>query len=329
MVVVTYRPQQSASQQRLKELKQDLLLRRLCAEIELAPLAKAALRQLLARELRQEKLPAELTEFVHRHSEGNPLFAIAVVEHLIAQGILVREGENGAARWEQRVPLHEMEAVLPSELAQMIDLEIERLSEDERRLLEAASLMSVAFPAWAVAAALEEDAAETEEKCDELARRLYFVNRAGEDELPNGTRSAFYVFAHELYREVLYRRQPVARRARRHIRIAERLGELFAGRQDNVAREMAMHYEAAGGWQHAARALIAAAGHARRREANSEAEELLQRALRLVENLGEMEREATAKEIRSELAELRERLTPLQMDSAVAGKKLDKFLTGT
>ncbi|MGB6691904.1 MAG: AAA family ATPase, partial [Terracidiphilus sp.] len=226
MVLATYRPHHTAAQQRLKELKQDLLLRRLCAEIELAPLAKAALRQLLARELRQETLPAELTEFVHRHSEGNPLFAIAVVEHLIAQRILVREGVregvSGASQWEQRVPLQEMEAVVPGELAQMIDLEIERLSEDERRLLEAASLMSVAFPVWAVAAALEEDAAKMEEKCDELARRLYFVNRAGEDELPDGTRSAFYVFAHELYREVLYRRQTAARRAKRHIRIAER-----------------------------------------------------------------------------------------------------------
>ena len=306
MVLATYRPHHTATQQRLKELKQDLLLRRLCAEIELAPLGKNALRQLLARELRQESLPAELAEFVHRHSEGNPLFAIAVVEHLIAQGILAREGANGAAQWQQRVPLQEMEAVVPGELAQMIELEIERLSQDERRLLEAASLMSVAFPAWAVAAALEEDTAETEEKCDELVRRLHFVNRAGEDELPDGTRSAFYVFAHELYREVLYRRQTAARRARRHIRIAERLGSMFAGREADVAREMAMHYEAAGGWLHAARALVAAAGHARRRQAHSETEELLQHALRLADNLGEPERETALHEIRNELAELRE-----------------------
>lgn len=78
MVLATYRLHDTGSQQRLKELKQDLLLRRLCAEIVLAPLGKKALKELLARELRQENLPAELAEFVHRHSEGNPLFAIAV-----------------------------------------------------------------------------------------------------------------------------------------------------------------------------------------------------------------------------------------------------------
>jgi predicted ATPase len=144
----------------------------------------------------------------------------------------------------------------------MVELEVERLSEDEQRMLEAASLMSVAFPAWAVAAALAKDPVEIEEACDGLARRLHFVVRAGQDELPDGTKSAFYVFAHGLYREVLYKRQAATRRARRHIRIAERLGELFAGREVNVAREIAMHYEAAGELERATSVLESAARQA-------------------------------------------------------------------
>jgi predicted ATPase len=155
----------------------------------------------------------------------------------------------------QSTPWPEIEGGVPDQLSRMIEMEIERLSEDAQRLLEAGSLISVAFPAWAVAAALEKDEIETEEECDALARRLHFVVRAGQDELPNGSTSAFYVFAHGLYREVLYRRQTPARRARRHIRIAERLGELFAGREESVAREMATHYEAAGDLERAAVAL--------------------------------------------------------------------------
>jgi len=147
-------------------------------------------------------------------------------------------------------------------LARMIELEIERLSEDAQRLLEAGSLMSVAFSAWAVAAALEKDAIETEEACNALARQLHFVVRAGQDELPDGSTSAFYVFAHGLYREVLYQRQTTARRSRRHIRIAERLSELFAGQEANVAREMATHFEAAGDMERAARAMQAEATRA-------------------------------------------------------------------
>jgi predicted ATPase len=208
--------------------------------------------QLLIRKFEQEVLPLGLADFVYQRSEGNPLFVIAVVEHLIAERVLVRRIVDGKAEWEKCEPLPETEAGVPDQLVRMIELAIERLSEQEQRLLEAASLMNVAFPAWAVAAALELDPVETEEACDALSRRLHFVLRAGQDELPNGTSSAFYVFAHGIYREVLYRRQTAARRARRHIRIAERLGQLFAGREAAVAREMSMHYEAAGDHRHAA-----------------------------------------------------------------------------
>jgi predicted ATPase len=284
MVLATYRPQDVATEHPLKWLKQDLLMRRLCAEIALVPLGRTAVRELLSGELAQEALPPGLDGFVHQHSEGNPLFAIAILEHLIAQRFLVRGGADGvAAQWEQRAPFQEMEASVPDGLAQMIELEIERLSPEEQRMLEAGSLISVAFPAWAVAAALEKDAAETEEICDGLARRLYFVERAGQDELPDRTRSAFYVFAHGLYREVLYQRQVATRRAERHIRVAERLGEMFAGREANVAREMALHYEAACDWQRAVSALRAAAQHAQQRQAYAEAAELLEHALRITE----------------------------------------------
>ena len=146
--------------------------------------------KLLSRELGQESLPPGLEEFIYDRSEGNPLFVKAMLEHLIAERYLVREPAGTAGAWRQRAPFPAVESGVPNELSQMIELEIERLGADDQRLLEAASLMNVAFPAWAVAAAVEGDAGEIEEACDDLARRLYFVRRAGEDELPDGTRSA-------------------------------------------------------------------------------------------------------------------------------------------
>jgi predicted ATPase/DNA-binding winged helix-turn-helix (wHTH) protein len=288
MVLATYRPRSAGAESPLRELRHDLLMRKLGAEIAVAPLRKAALEELLREELKQQALPDGLGEFVHRRSEGNPLFAIAIVEHLIAQRILARKGVDGAALWALSTSLEQAEPGVPEELAQMVEMEIERLSAEEQRALEAGSLMPIAFPAWAVAAALEQDPTETEEICDRLARRLHFVERAGEDELPGGARSAFYVFAHELYREILCRRQAATRRAQRSERIAVRLGELFQGREADVAREMAMHFEAAGCWQRAAEALRVAAQHAERRLAHVEAAELLERA----EKIARLERNA-------------------------------------
>ncbi|HEY1897330.1 MAG TPA: AAA family ATPase, partial [Terracidiphilus sp.] len=168
MVLATSRPQEGSADQPLKRLKQDLVMRRLAVELELQPLDRQAVGQLLMRELKQDDLPRGLNEFMYKRSEGNPLFVITMLEHLITQRYLVREGTDQSGAWKQRTPF-DMDPDLPDELTRMIELEIERLSPDDQRLLEAGSLINVAFPAWAVAAALEEDTPEIEEACDQLA----------------------------------------------------------------------------------------------------------------------------------------------------------------
>lgn len=289
MVLITYRLQEGGAEKALKALRQDLLLRKLCAQIALSPFGRGQVRALIQRHLGQETLPVGLDEFVYQHSEGNPLFVLTMLEHLMAEGYLVREEGGEAPCWRQKIDFAALDTV-PDELARMIELEIERLDPADQKLLEAASLIPVAFPSWAVAAALRQDTADTEDLCDDLVRRLYFVRRAGQDELPDGSRSAFYVFAHGLYREVLYQRQSPAQRARRHVRIAERLSEIFAGRVYSVSREVAGHYEAAGEWLLAALTLQAAADHAEERGASAEAESLRDHAMRMADNLSELQR---------------------------------------
>jgi predicted ATPase len=328
MVLATCSSHCASAEHPLKALKQDLVMHRQCTELALAPLAKTAVRQLMSKELGQEALLSGLDTFVYRYSEGNPLFVLALLRHLIAERYLGREGANDAAHWEQRAPLPEIEAGVPQELVQLIDPEIERLTPAEQCILEAASLMPVVFPAWAVAAALQLDPAETEEACDKLARRLCFVHRAGHDELPDGTRSDFYAFAHGLYREVLYQKQTASRRAKGHTRIAERLGELFAGREDNVAREMAMHYEAAGNWKRATNALRTAARHAHQRQAYAEAAQLLQHSLAMAENLNDAERGVVEREILSELEMARAAAEGIK-PSAKLSEEIDGFWMGT
>jgi len=301
MVLATYRPEGRSTEHPLKALKQDLVVRQLCTELALPPLSKPAVKQLLSRRLGQEELPPGLDGFIYQRSEGNPLFVLSLLEHVIAERFLVRKGATDDGQWEQLAPFQEMEIGVPHELGKLIELELDRLSISEQRVLEAGSLMPIAFPAWAVAAALEENADEIENACDELARRTGLVQRAGHDDLPDGTRSDFYAFSHGLYREVLYQRQATARRAKGHVRIAERLRELFAGREDNVAREMAVQYEAAGNWQRAAQALKAAARHAHERNAYLEEAQLLEHTLCIAENMSEADRRALVQEIEGEL----------------------------
>lgn len=287
----------------LKSVMNDLRVHGLCAEIPLGPLRPAQVEELLRDVLGQDDLPENLASVVHESSEGNPLFAISIVRHLQAQRFLVHPKRDGVARWEARVPPREMEAGFPEELEQMIELEIQHLSPREQRVLEAGSLFSVAFPAWAVAAAMDDDVAAIEEACDALARRLSLVKRAGQDELPDGTCSAFYVFAHGLYRDVLYKRQTLTVRAQSHVRIAEHLQALFAGCEASVAREIAWHYEAAGQRARAVATLRDAAQLATQQQAYGAATDILESALRIAEDLHVTEREPATKGLQAELME--------------------------
>jgi len=326
MVVATQGPtQQGDTSQALKKLKHDLLLHGLGTEIALAPLQMPQVRELLQRELHQQDLPQDLAVSVYEASEGNPLFAMAILGHLKTHRFLVCREAGGSARWEQRVPFREMEAGLPDELVQMVELEIERLTPVEQHLLEAGSLFSVAFPAWAVAAAMDDDVAQTEEMCDELARRLHFIKRAGQDELPDGTCSAFYVFAHGLYREVLHNRQAVARRSRSHLRIAEKLRVSFAGCELHVAREMAWHYEVAGQRLLAIATLRDAARNAFANNRQATGTDLLEHALRIAQDLHQTERDAVASEILIDLMQSKAAGSDASQDRAT--ENLDNFST--
>jgi predicted ATPase len=241
-----------------------------------------------------------LSSFVHQHSEGNPLFMIAMLEHLVAQGFLRQE----AGLWQLRSALSEIDMGVPTALSEMIELQIDRLDAADQRLLEAASLIGVIFPAWAAAAALDGDLEEIEDQYEKLTRRLHFLHPAGYDELPDGTQSASYMFAHGLYREVLRARQSPARRAKRHLRVAEKLEKLFAQRELDVSSELAMHFEAAAEWVRAAQALCTAARTAVRRGAHDEGAKLTQRALQLLQNLSEPDREAAERETRQQIEQM-------------------------
>ena len=304
MVIATYRPADiSEGQHPLKGLKQDLVTRKLCVEIALRPLSKAAVTEYLVRELEQAKPPYGLSSFLHQHSEGNPLFMIAVLEHLISQNHLRRENDL----WQLASPLAEIDMGVPAALSELIELQIERLDPTDQRLLEAASLIGVIFPAWAAAAALNGDLEEVEDEYEKLTRRLHFLNPAGHDELPDGTQSAFYVFAHGLYREVLYKRQSSSRRARRHRRVAEKLLQLFAGREQDVAAEIATHFEAAGDWSLAADALMTSAMAYLNRGDQEEALLLMRQAAGLLENLSERERAESIANIHKQISSIDKR----------------------
>ena len=299
MLICTYRPVHVAlSGHPLNALKQDLLVHQLCHEIALEPLGETEVAEYLTAESSGAAPPNGLAGLVHRHSEGNPLFMVTALDHMAGRGLISRENGN----WKLKSGLEEIDLEVPESLRQMIEVQIERLTPEEQRALEVASITVPGFNASVNAMAANLDPEHFEDLCEEFSRRYQVVRSAGSLQLPDGTISQRYEFVHSLYREVFYHRQSPGRRAKLHRSIGGRLEVVFAGRLSEVAPELAHHFEEGSDWLRAVKYLRLTAKTAGRRYAPAEAVRLLHRALELSSNLRETERAVNETEILEELA---------------------------
>jgi DNA-binding winged helix-turn-helix (wHTH) protein len=270
----------------LKGLIPDLMVHRLSREIALIPLSEAEVEEYLAVQSPAGHPPPGLSALVHRHSEGNPLFMVAALEHMAKRSLLTRVD----GRWKLRVPLEQIEFEVPEDLRHMIEAQLEPFSAQEQSALELASIAGVAFAASVISALAPIDSHNVEDLYEELSRRHHIVKWAGTESLPDGSMTERYEFVHALYRQVLYDRQLPGRRARLHRQIGERLAALYAPRMEEVVPELAYHFEQAADWPRAVDYLQQAAQIAGRRYAHRQADALLARALELVSHLSGAQR---------------------------------------
>jgi predicted ATPase len=173
----------------------------------------------------------------------------------------------------------------PTDLQQFLEQQINRMSPEEQRVLEAASVAGMDFSAAAVAAGLEREVAEVEQHCAELARRGQFLQSSGAEEWPDGTVSSRYSFVHALYQNVLYERLTAKRRAQLHQQIGEREEKGQKGRAGEIAAALAMHFEKGRDYERAVRYLRQAGENATRRYAYQEAIAHLTKGLELLRGL--------------------------------------------
>src|SRR5262245_54159712 len=284
VLVATYRPVDLAFWAHpLQTLTQDLRVHQLCHDLVVEPLSEADIAAYLATVAAGAPRPEGLAALLSRHSEGNPLFMRAVLDHLTQQGVLAREPDG----WQLRVPIAAMAVGVPENLRQMIEAQMARLGPEEQRVLEVASVTGVVFTASVSAAAADLEANDYDAVCASLARRQQLVRAADAQRFPDGSVSQRYEFVHALYREVCYWRQAPGHRAARHRCLGAHLEAVFATQLQDVAAELAHHCEAGAEWARAITYLQRVADTAGQRYAYREAATTLQHALALVPHLPE------------------------------------------
>jgi DNA-binding winged helix-turn-helix (wHTH) protein len=298
MLIGTYRPVDvTLAGHPLKAVKQDLLLHQLCHEIALEPLGEAEVSEYLGFEAEGGAVPEGLSELIYQRTEGNPLFMVAALDHMRNRGLIAVE--NGA--WRVKVPLENVDLAAPESLRQLIELQIERLSAEEQRILEIASVRRFPLSVTVGSAVANIEPDTIEELLEGLARRHQVVRPAGLRDYKTGP-SLSYEFVHVLYRDVLYGRIGPARRRRLHQSVAENVEALGVLGQAEVAAELAYQFEEGGDWPRAVKYLISEANTAGRRFEPRQAATILEHALELVNKIPEAERAQSEIEVLQKLA---------------------------
>ncbi len=272
LLIGTYRPVDVIiADHPLRTVKQDLEVKGLCRELPLELLSVDAVSSYLS--TRCGSHPHDAAGIIHRRTEGNPLFVVNVADFLLDHGMLL------PSQGQESPPLASLDLAVPESLRLMIEKNLDLIPSQEQRVVETGSLVGLKFSAFTVADTLEASVEDVEECCDAWVARQQFLCDAGIIEFPNGQRAACYKFRHSLYREVLAARVGGAAELRLHQRIGESLERVYGERNQEVAADLAAHFERSNDYRRAVRYLRAAAQGAARRCANSEAVDLLHHAL--------------------------------------------------
>ena len=168
---------------------------------------------------------------------------------------------------------------LPQSVRSMIQRLIDQLTDDERRLLLAASVQGQEFDAVVVAEVLALDATEVEERLEVLDRACGLVRRVGEYQLPDRTPTLRYAFVHTLYQNALYEGLQPSRKVAFSAAVARALLQHHGETGGGVTAELALLFEAARDGARAAEFFLRAAQKAFRVFANQEAAALARRGL--------------------------------------------------
>jgi tetratricopeptide (TPR) repeat protein len=181
---------------------------------------------------------------VRERTAGNPFFLEEVVLSLVEAGNLA--GEHGAYRLVRPVE----EAAVPASVQAVLAARIDRLSERDKGVLQAAAVIGREFLEPVLARVVTIDRPDLEDAIAQLVASEFIF----EQELyPD----VVYAFRHPLTREVAYGSQLAARRATVHAAVAGAMEAEHPERLDEWAATLAQH------WESAERTLEAARWHAR------------------------------------------------------------------
>jgi tetratricopeptide (TPR) repeat protein len=282
LILGTYRPEEvELGNHPLKSCRLELQGHGLSEVLALASLSRENLASYLDACFTPNDFPRGFPALLLRKTEGHPLFATGLVRFLVEGSDIAKEGD----RWRLTRPLAEITLEAPESIRSMIARKIAALAEEDRKALQYATIEGEEFTSAVLAGLLGTDDIALEEHLDRLDRVHRLISTLGEEELPDGTLTVRYRFAHALYQDVLYRELVGKRQALLHRQAGEWLVQHYGDQAPRIATQLAIHFERGRDFGRAVEYFTRAGDNAAAIYANSEAEGHYSHALGLLSRL--------------------------------------------
>ena len=226
------------------------------------------------------RLDAMFRQAFFRQTGGHPLFTVELLREMQARGVLV---QDATGHWCEGMELDW--DTLPARVEAVIGQRLHRLDSSLRDILTIASVEGELFTAEIVAQVLKmEERPLLQSLSQQLARRHRLVHERGEVEV-GGRYLSPYQFGHSLFQQFLYQQLDPGERRRLHGEVAGALEALYRDQTDEIAVQLARHFQEARAPQKAVDYLWRAGVKAMRLSALEEAISLLGRGLELLRAL--------------------------------------------
>ncbi len=228
------------------------------------------------------RLSQTFRETLARRTGGNPLFTVELLRGLQERADLV---QDAAGRWIATGDLAREE--LPARVEAVIAERVERLPATWRETLRIASVEGESFTAEVVARVQGVDEQQMEHRLSgPLSLSYRLIQPQGiERRQHNGQVLSRYRFRHIVFQRYLYESLNEVTRQSRHEAVGETLEELYGGGTEEIALQLARHFEEAGRLDRAVVYLHAAGKHAYLLSAAEQAISLFMRGLSLLAEL--------------------------------------------
>jgi predicted ATPase len=183
--------------------------------------------------LSQHRVPESLVNLIFEESQGNPFFVEEVYRHLIEEGKVF----DAAGQFRTDIEIDEID--VPENVRLIIGRRLERLDQNEKRVLAAAAVIGRSFSFELLTATSQIDVDELFTVIEKAQQMGIIVPSSEGPDQP-------FTFTHELVRQTLLAGISAPRRQWLHAGVVDAIELVYPGAVDERAGEIADHLLKAG-----------------------------------------------------------------------------------